>query len=136
MLGHDEEPAIRADSYIDALLTARAGQPAVLPAPAAMPPAQLRHAIELLDRHLPRFHPSFAFEESLVARLRSAAAGPDRGVLVELPVGPVDAARWLSGDRRLLLGGAIASGVSIAGAAAMLAWLRRDRTRPPGGMIA
>lgn len=131
----DEETALQTDAYIEALLAAHAGRPMLLPAPARLPADQVRRAIELLESGLPRFHPSFRFEEELAARLRlaarpTAASEPlPMAQVISLPgqAAAVSAAVW-SVDRRLLLGGAIASGVSLAGAA-MLAWRRRDRVR-------
>jgi hypothetical protein len=92
----------------------------------------------LVERALTRFHPSFAFEERLSRRLRAEAMGaepdgaeaalaplavPPSTVVVRFPVLP----RAPAADRRarggLLLGGAIASGVSLCGAA-FIAWRR------------
>jgi hypothetical protein len=110
MLAETEEAAIQSDSYIDALLAAHAREPIPFPAPAAFPPVNVRHVIRLLEKGLPRFHPSFLFEERLAGQLR-AVAGQGSAAAVVI-------------DRRLIMGGALASGVSIAGAA-MLAWRRR-----------
>jgi hypothetical protein len=73
------------------------------------PDRNVRHAILVLERGLPRFHPSFLFEERLATQLHAAAAQMGPGAVVV--------------DRRLLMGGALASGVSL-GAAAMFAWRR------------
>ncbi len=107
----ETEDAIQSDSYIDALLAAHARQPIPWTAPAFVPAPSLRQVIRLLERRLPRLHPSFLFEERLAGQLRAAAvvSTPSAAAVV---------------DRRLLMGGALASGVSIAGAA-MLAWRRR-----------
>jgi hypothetical protein len=115
MLGAEDESAIQADSYIEALLAAHGRMPVTLPPRASLPAMGMRRLIRLFERGLPRFHPSFLFEERLAAQLRDAATA--------LPARPAATA-----DRRLLMGGAIASGVSIAGAA-MYAW-RRSRQRP------
>ncbi|HEX5465645.1 MAG TPA: hypothetical protein VFW92_03110 [Candidatus Limnocylindrales bacterium] len=81
----------------------------------------------LLASSAVRFHPSPYVEERLAERLARAAAGPEAGPAeprllafpgVTLPLeahGP---------NRNLIVGGAIASGVSLAGAA-YLAWRRR-----------
>jgi hypothetical protein len=137
MLGRDDEAVVQADAYIDALLATHGGTPVALPAPETAPAAQLRHAIELLGSSLPRYHPSFRFEETLAARLRAAAAEPsfgDRGRPAGIPhlplVVPLAGLPDAAGiDRRLLVGGAIASGVSIAGAA-MLVRAAQRRARP------
>jgi len=79
-----------------------------------------------------RFHPSFRFEERLAARLRDSVVGLERGeaprgVMVPFAPGPGPdrvRSRHLGG---VLVGGAIASGVSIAslaGAAAVVVWRR------------
>jgi hypothetical protein len=106
-----DDPAIQSDAYIDALLDGHARLPIGLPLMA--PPAGVRRVVRLLEQGLPRFHPSFLFEEQLAAQLRAAAAQSAGTGSDVLPVI----------DRRLLVGGAFASGVSIAGA--FLAWRRR-----------
>jgi hypothetical protein len=117
MYGEAEEGAIQSDAYIDALLSGHSRLPIALTLPAAAPAPSLRHVIRLLEGGMPRFHPSFLFEERLAGQLRAVA---DQGA--------ADAATEVAVvDRRLLMGGAIASGVSLAGAAAMVAWLRRPR---------
>jgi hypothetical protein len=111
MLPEHEDGAIQSDAYIDALLTGHSRQPISIPT--NMPAPGIRHVIRLLERGMPRVHPSFLFEERLAQQLRAAHGDPAAATMVI--------------DRRLLMGGAIASGVSIAGAA-MFAWLRRPRT--------
>jgi hypothetical protein len=108
---HFEEPAVQSDAYIDALLGGHARLPVSLRRLGDAPEQGVRHVIRALESGLPRFHPSFLFEERLAGQLRAAAeaAAP----------GPVAL------DRRLVVGGALASGLSI-GAAAMLAWRRRQ----------
>lgn len=135
-LGQEEE-ALQTDAYIDALLAGHAHGQLRL-APDALGPGQTTlSVIALLDEGLPRFHPSFIFEQALAARLRAAALGlPEHdGLLgdavIHLPVGAAGLPQSIViADRRLLLGGAIASGVSLAGAA-VFAWrmLERNRTR-------
>jgi len=146
MLGHEEGPALQTDAYIDALLGRHAGLPVIVPDAEILPPKGMRRAIELLERALPRVHPSFLFEERLAGQLHAAAEGttgaaavelPPLGELVVLPIPDAQSIAVGAGaggiaagvvDRRLLVGGAIASGFSLAGAAAMLAW-RRSRSR-------
>lgn len=136
-----EEEALHADAYIDALLS-RSAQPRPLEGALGQPlDSPLQRAIDALAR-LPRFHPSFAFEESLAARLREAAAGPIGGLaeVIRLPLparslptataggsAAVAAPTFGGIDRRLLVGGAIASGVSLAGIAGAIAWRQRAR---------
>ena len=107
-----EEPAIQSDAYIDALLNGHARLPIGLGGAEHTPEPSVRYVIRMLERGLPRFHPSFLFEERLAEQLRAAAEGtaPEAAAVVI--------------DRRLLMGGALASGVSIG--AAMLAWRRRQ----------
>lgn len=143
MLGREEEAAIEVDVYIDALLATHGRLPVALPGHDVALPVELQRAMELLESGLPRFHPSFLFVESLAQRLRGAppseaAIGGSlatAGEVVALPLpmqphgvgsqaGPI--------DRRLLVGGAIASTVSLAGAAMLVraAQQRRGRARP------
>jgi hypothetical protein len=129
MSHHDEDAAIHVDAYIDALLARPRVMPVDLP-PAADAPA--RRTAALLSQ-LPRFHPSFAFEEALGARLRELAAGTaeERGRLAEVIAfpGSVRPAMLPTIDRRLIVGGAaIASGVSVAAVIAL--WQAARRPRP------
>jgi hypothetical protein len=121
MFREAEEGAIQSDAYIDALLAGHARLPIALPVAAQAPAPSVRHVIRLLERGMPRFHPSFLFEERIAEQLRALAEGA---------TGPDGPAATLVIDRRLVMGGAIASGVSIAGAA-MWAW--RHRPRPTAG---
>lgn len=115
MLPEAEEGPIRSDTYIDALLLGHAREPVPLPVAANLPAPGIRQLIRLLESGLPRVHPSFLFEERLAEQLRALAA-QDAGTNSSAPAIVI--------DRRILFGGAIASGFSIAGAA-MLAWRRR-----------
>jgi len=110
MLIEQDEAPIQSDSYIDALLDGHARRPIRLLHPDRAPETSVRHLIRVLESGLPRFHPSFLFEQRLAAELKAAAELPSPAAF------PV--------DRRLLMGGAFASGVSIAGAA-VVAWFRR-----------
>jgi hypothetical protein len=155
MLPVDDE-ALQSDVYLELLLDSHRRAPRLaLQQPAAQhalaepgaesaladsPSRDLRRTAQLLDRSLNRFHPSFRFEEALAARLRAAAdayASPDGALGQALPfpprphraIGPAPTpADEHDALNRVLVGGAIASGVSIAGAAAFLAWRRRSRT--------
>ena len=132
MIGPDERAAVQTDAYIDALLARHRGVPVAVPNSEAQPPVELRRLIHLLEAGLPRLHPSFSFEEGLAGRLRAAAAAtdgqPPAGQLIALPGVLADATASAAIDRRLLIGGALASGVSIAGAA-VIAWRRLERSR-------
>jgi hypothetical protein len=112
-----DDAAVQADAYIDALLSGHGR----LPVAVASLPAESA-AIQLLEMGLPRFHPSFIFEEWLSGELQRAAESRPPGEIVPIVIRPADT-DTRAPDRRLLVGGAIASGVSIAGAA-VLAWRR------------
>ncbi|HET7168672.1 MAG TPA: hypothetical protein VFI69_05675 [Candidatus Limnocylindrales bacterium] len=98
-------------------------------------PADLRATAERLVRDLPRYHPSFRFEEHLAARLAVAAASlaGDRpeGALIVFPapvVGDRAVDDRLPAVRPVVLGGVLTSAaLSIAGAA----WVAWRRTRAP-----
>lgn len=114
MFRESEEGAIQSDAYIDALLDGHARLPVALPVGQDAPAPSVRHVVRLLEHGMPRFHPSFLFEERLAEQLRALAEQGNQGapqVLLE---------------RRVVIGGAIASGVSLAGAA-VWAWRRRPR---------
>jgi hypothetical protein len=108
MLIDPDEAPIQSDAYIEALLGGHARRPIPLPMGARAPAPGIRHVIRTLETGLPRFHPSFLFEERLAEQLRAAAAGNAPTVVI---------------DRRVVIGGAIASSVSLG--AAVLAWRRR-----------
>ena len=109
-----DEAAVQSDAYIDALLNGHARLPITLASADQAPTRSVRNVIRLLETGLPRLHPSFLFEERLAGQLRAAAEemAPTPEPVIVL-------------DRRVLMSGALASGLSI-GAAAMLAWRRRQ----------
>ncbi|MGI8928433.1 MAG: hypothetical protein ACR2H0_03045 [Candidatus Limnocylindrales bacterium] len=134
MLPETDDAAIQADAYIDALLTGHSRLPMAVAGDASRGPlggqVGVRDAILVLEKGLPRFHPSFLFEQWLADQLRrqseTGANGATSGRIV--PIAVIRATRGPSGripDKKLLVGGALASGFSIAGAA-MFAW-RRSR---------
>lgn len=137
------DETIRLDAYVEGVLAGR--RPGPRPVTGDDLDSAMRRTADLLARALVRFHPSFRFEEALAARLRADAEAMRRG----MPAGePARAAAaivdfrggWTSEDARphvqqelaavrtrgLLVGGAIASGLSLAGAA-YLAWRRGHR---------
>jgi hypothetical protein len=146
LLGRDagEIDALVTDRYLDSLL---GGLQAAPEAPEALDRA-VRAVSRRLAGDLPRFHPSFRFEERLALRLAEAAAS------MRLPVaagGEADVARIpiarpdgfdplavLPDDegepfnQTLLIRSAVAaSALSLAGAA-WFAWRRRAGTTPMG----
>ena len=143
---HDIE-ALVTDRYLETLLAAHARGADAGPAPAEADPA-IRLIMARLARDLPRFHPSFRFEEALADRLAEAAArmrasaasraaGP-RGTLTILSdrviVTPAGELRPTVG-RPLLIGGALTSAaLSLAGA--YLAWrFRRPSASPMARVV-
>jgi hypothetical protein len=148
-----EVDALVTDRYLDALLAAHARGTDRGPAPVD-PDRDVRLAGDRLAQDLPRFHPSFRFEEALAARLAEVAArmgmpvaAGAEGLVVPLraPGAPGgtdedDVDLVLESDdgrlalgRPLLIGGALTSAaISIAGAA-YVAW---RLNRPPASAMA
>jgi hypothetical protein len=140
LLGRDsgEIDALVTDRYLDSLLAGRTG---------SKDPNSIDEAVRLVSRRLagdlPRFHPSFRFEERLALRLAEAAAslrlpmaaGAERNApAIPSPLHPLapdplatpfdDEAEDEGPDRVVLVGSAVAASLSLAGAA-WLAWRRR-----------
>ena len=123
-----ENEAFIVDRYLESLLARR-------PADAADLPAELRATAVTLATGLPRYHPSFRFEEALAVRLAGTVA---RG-----PSGPNEASELIPfpgvlvttapdgrpiAIRPAVIGGVLTSAaISLAGAA-YVAW---RRSRPP-----
>jgi hypothetical protein len=151
MIPHEEELAFLADAYIESLLTSADRTLAGLDGPPLQAPdAPSGHDFEaestaaVLAAGLVRFHPSFRFEDRVAARLREIARLGDAAHLgdaghrtIPAPAATVHGlvAAWIPPVVDLaelgrtverlpfpvLVGGAIASGVSLAGAA-FVAW--------------
>jgi hypothetical protein len=119
-----EIEALVVDRYLEALLSRS-------PLDESEVPADLRSTADRLAHGLPRFHPSFRFEEDLAARL-TAAASLRAGRLIEFPVRSVRAVA--SGDERAgtvrpaVIGGVLTSAALSLAGAAYVAW---RRGRPP-----
>lgn len=144
---HDIE-ALVTDRYLETLLAAHARGADAGPAPVQADPA-IRRTMARLARDLPRFHPSFRFEEALAdrlaeaaARMRAPASGiptltilPDGAVRLAPPLAPPADLRPAIG-RPLLIGGALTSAaLSLAGA--YLAWrFKRPFKRPSASPMA
>lgn len=117
-----EIEALIVDRYLESLLARQPVDPDGVP-------DDLRATASVLATGLPRFHPSFRFEEALAARLAATAARITAGELVELPPA-VAAGLGLSGARptrtqSAVIGGVVTSAaVSLAGAA-YVAWRMR-----------
>jgi len=71
----DEEAALVADAYIEALLASGRGAASRDPESIAQFDTDTVRAVDALTDGLVRYHPSFRFEERLAARLREAARG-------------------------------------------------------------
>ena len=139
-----EVEALVTDRYLEALLAAHARGADRGPTPRD-PDDALRRTADRLARDLPRFHPSFLFEEALAARLGSvasrmrmpAAAGAE-GLIVPLPAGDpladLDEAALTgsggAGRRPLIIGGALTSAALSLAGAAYVAW---RMNRPAAG---
>ncbi len=134
-----EIEALVVDRYLETLLARAPGVPAEavagLAATSGDIPADLRATAERLVRDLPRYHPSFRFEEGLAARLAVAAAAQaddaPEGTLIAFPSAP-GPVRWVEDRgatvRPVVLGGVLTSAaLSIAGAA----WVAWRRNRAP-----
>ena len=124
----DEFEALIVDRYLESLLARRPHDPT------PMPP-DLAAAAERLAEALPRYHPSFRFEEALGARLASAAAdtaaarGPAQVVPFLRPrVG--DRSDRASRARPVVIGSVVTSAaISLAGAV-FVAWRRTHPNDP------
>jgi hypothetical protein len=144
-----EVEALLTDLYLERVLS-RAGTDRG-PADADLDPA-LRRASDRLRRDLTRVHPSFRFEERLAVRLAEASAAsrlpaaagggsvvPLRPAVARADDGFEPLADDIPDDRRdipvpLLIGGALTSAaISLAGAAAFVAWrwTRTGRSASP-----
>jgi hypothetical protein len=119
-----EIEAFIVDRYLESLLARR-------PLDATDLPSELRATAAALVAGLPRFHPSFRFEESLAGRLAGIPGGDGAGELIAFPqtVLAVDTADGRQvGLRPAVIGGVLTSAaISLAGAA-YVAW---RRSRPP-----
>jgi hypothetical protein len=124
-----EIEAFVVDRYLDSLLAREPRDPGDIP-------ADLLATADRLATGLPRYHPSFRFEEALAAHLAAAAVGrTDPGEVIALPVVPPATANGDTPDGRspqvrpVVIGGVLTSAaISLAGAA-WVAW-RRGRPGP------
>ena len=137
-----EVEALITDRYLDSLLAASPGAGGLLDDPGSTVGAAVRAISRRLSTDLPRFHPSFRFEERLALRLAEVAAsmrlpmaaGGAGGTVAIRRIPPASPDPLIvlddadlagrTGPRPLLIGGAVAaSALSLAGA--WLAWRRR-----------
>ena len=123
-----EIEAFVVDRYLESLLARQ-------PIDADGVPPELEATARRLAGALPRYHPSFRFEEALAARLAAAAGRVTGGEIVPFPTsGSRAATAWADlaersfANRPAVIGGVLTSAaLSIAGAA-FVAW---RRSRPP-----
>ena len=127
-----EVEALITDRYLDSLLAIRPTHGAPLDDPGLSVGAAVRAVSRRLATDLPRFHPSFRFEERLALRLAEVAAsmrlpiaaGGEGQVVPIRPIEPGAPDDDRGDPRPLIIGGAVAaSAISLAGA--WLAWRRR-----------
>lgn len=145
LAGHGPESgeveALITDRYLDSLLAVQPRPDALLGDPGSEVGAAVRAISRRLSTDLPRFHPSFRFEERLALRLAEVAASMRLPIAVGAgggasvvpfrgsPAATPDPLTALDADddspaRPLIIGGAVAaSALSLAGA--WLAWRRR-----------
>jgi hypothetical protein len=130
-----EVEALVVDRYLDALLGRR-------PAEVADLPVALRTAAGALSGDLPRFHPSFRFEEHLAMRLVRAAQSSDQpaaatsgGDVVVFPGHPETLAGRSAGGtmRPVVIGSVLTSAALSLAGAAFVAW-RRSHASPEAAM--
>ena len=144
--------ALIVDRYLDAILAAHGRGADDAPIPAGDQPSwDIRFAVARLTRDLPRFHPSFRFEEALAAKLAetasrmrlplAAGAEGNGAVISPMPATPLYA---VDGDegllpedarapiaRELLIGGALTSAALSLAGAAYVAWrIRHPQSSP------
>jgi hypothetical protein len=137
-----EVEALITDRYLDSLLAVQPRPDVLLGDPSSDVGAAVRAISRRLSTDLPRFHPSFRFEERLALRLAEVAASmrlpmaasagggatvvPIRGMPPAMsdPLTALDDDADRGPGRPLVIGGAVAaSALSLAGA--WLAWRRR-----------
>jgi hypothetical protein len=135
---HDVD-ALVADRYLETLLAAHARGADAAPMPIEADPI-LRQTMARLAHDLPRFHPSFRFEEALADRLAVAAARmrtleAELPSLTILPDGAIRSGRLsdlrLPAGRPICIGGALTSAALSLAGAAFLAWRFRHPQPDP-----
>lgn len=131
-----EIEAFIVDRYLESLLSRAPLDPSV---PAADIPPDARAVAARLIRDLPRYHPSFRFEEDLAARLAIAAASTTvpEGDLVAFPrpwgptMAPVADPERGAAVRPVVIGSVITSAALSLAGAAFMAWRRSHQASDP-----
>jgi len=122
-----EIEAFVVDRYLESLLARR-------PATSDGVPADLELTARRLAAVLPRYHPSFRFEEALAARLAAVAGRIEAGELVHMPIPPVIPHPGVPRPvvpRPVVLGGVLTSAALSLAGAAFVAWRRTHPTMDP-----
>lgn len=117
-----EIEAFVVDRYLESLLARR-------PAASDGVPAELELTARRLAAALPRYHPSFRFEEALAARLAAVAGRIEAGELMHLPIRPTVPHPVV--PRPVVLGGVLTSAALSLAGAAFVAWRRTHPTMDP-----
>jgi hypothetical protein len=116
------------DRYLESLLARR-------PVATDGVPAELGATAHRLAAGLPRYHPSFRFEERLAAELAAAASRIRAGEVVELPVVRGQRAPDAPPDRPVVhpvvIGGVLTSAALSLAGAAFVAWRRSHAPAAP-----
>lgn len=125
--GDGDIEALVVDRYLESLLTRG-------PVDAEGVPVELRATASRLTGALPRFHPSFRFEEALAARLAVVAGRIQAGDVVALPPvtrgEPSDAVVARGRARPVVIGGVVTSAALSLAGAAYVAWRLRQPPDP------
>lgn len=124
-----EVEALVIDRYLESLLARAPHDPADVP-------EELRATADLLSTGVFRYHPSFRFVEDLAARLAVAASRPEAGAaVIDFPASTAIASAMDARSaqvRPVVIGGVLTSAaISLAGAAAWVAWRRGRPSADP-----
>jgi len=117
-----EIEAIQVDRYLESLLSRRPVDPTIVDPTIAATAHRLRDA-------LPRFHPSFIFEERLAQRLRGPSGDPVVIRALHPSAAPVGVDRAIAG-RPILVGSVLTSAALSLAGAAYVAWRFRRPASP------
>ncbi len=104
------------DRYLEALLARRPADPTDVP-------GDVRRSGARLSADLPRFHPSFRFEERLAGTLAAVAAGRVPGAVGDVTPFPTGTTPAPAGTiKPVVIGGVLTSAALSLAGAAIVAW--------------